>query len=203
MRSKVIALLLITSLTTAVLSGCQNGSTQTPTENSEEQASDESGDKDETSDASSSEATKDAATDSEDGSLEDSSLITSYEELIESLHAGQSYAHDVYENERQTDNDAAKRSVLELAVRNTEDSENEDKRKEQFNDDGCGNAVINSCKTVCSKAPCRHLACRIICACHISLACKAKQILEKSCTCCSAKDLEYYIAPEIADRHLA
>ena len=92
MRSKVIALLLSTTLTAAVLSGCQNSSTSTPTDtgNKEEQASDET-----TQTSSDSSETSEAATTTEntDETSDESTLPTSYEDLIVALHAGQSYAY--------------------------------------------------------------------------------------------------------------
>lgn len=92
MRSKVIALLLSTSVTAAVLSGCQNTSTQTPsdTENKEEQTSeDNTQTSSDTSDTSSADATEETT----DEASEESTLPASYEDLIEALHAGQSYAY--------------------------------------------------------------------------------------------------------------
>lgn len=92
MRSKVIALLLSTAVTITALSGCQNTSSQTSSsvENSEAQSSDETAN---SSTNISDVSTSDYSSNSTDEASEGSTLFSSYEDLIASLHVGQSYAY--------------------------------------------------------------------------------------------------------------
>ena len=85
MRSKVIALLLSTAVTITALSGCQNNSSQTSSsvENSEAQSSDETAN---SSTNISDVSTSDYSSNSTDEASEGSTLFSSYEDLIASLH---------------------------------------------------------------------------------------------------------------------
>lgn len=92
MRSKVIALLLSTSLTAALLSGCQSSSTNTPKDAGSEDlqsSNDPASASSDTADASKADTTKES---NDEGGGESTSL-SSYEDLIESLHTGQSYTY--------------------------------------------------------------------------------------------------------------
>ncbi len=90
MRNKVISLMLSIALTAAVLSGCNSNSSET---SQETQNTDQESDTNSETNSDNTDADAADTTDTSADASSDTGAPSTYEELIASLHAGQSYAY--------------------------------------------------------------------------------------------------------------